>query len=80
MWALSDLHLGNRDNRELFATLPLCPDDWLILAGDIGETELHLRLALEMHSWGMLEHLFLGGTLLLLELSLLVFSQAGRRW
>ncbi len=48
LWALSDLHLGSRPNRELYGTLPERPDDWIILAGDLGETELHLRLAVEI--------------------------------
>ena len=48
LWALSDLHLANRSNRELYGTLPERPNDWIILAGDLGETELHVRLAIEI--------------------------------
>jgi 3',5'-cyclic AMP phosphodiesterase CpdA len=44
--AISDLHVGFAPNRELWATLPPHPDDWLILAGDLGETDDHLRFAL----------------------------------
>ncbi len=48
LWAIGDLHLANRLNREALLELPAHPDDWLILAGDVGETELHLRFALEV--------------------------------
>ena len=47
LWAIGDLHLANRSNREALLELPARPEDWLILAGDVGETELHLRFALE---------------------------------
>ncbi len=47
LWAIGDLHLANRLNRQALAELPPHPSDWLILAGDVGETELHLRFALE---------------------------------
>ena len=46
LYAISDLHVGFEANRALWATLPEHGDDWLILAGDIGETEEHLRFAL----------------------------------
>ena len=46
--AISDLHLANRSNREALLALPSHPDDWLILAGDVGETEVHLHFALEV--------------------------------
>jgi len=46
LYAISDLHVGFEANRELWATLPERPDDWLILAGDLGETEEHLQFAL----------------------------------
>ncbi len=48
LWAISDLHLANRVNREALRSLPARPDDWLILAGDVGETEAHLLYALEV--------------------------------
>ncbi len=48
LFALSDLHLANRSNREALAELSPRPDDWLIVAGDVGETEAHLRFALEL--------------------------------
>lgn len=50
LYAISDLHVGYDANRELWATLPRHPDDWLVLAGDLGETEAHLRFALGIAS------------------------------
>jgi 3',5'-cyclic AMP phosphodiesterase CpdA len=44
--AISDLHLGHRANRDALSTLSAFPDDWLILAGDVGESPDHLALAL----------------------------------
>ncbi|MBX2797078.1 MAG: metallophosphoesterase [Myxococcales bacterium] len=44
--ALSDLHVGIEANRTTVAKLPAHPDDWLILGGDLGETEAHLRFVL----------------------------------
>ena len=35
LWALSDLHVSYRENREALDGLPAFPDDWLILAGDV---------------------------------------------
>ena len=46
--ALSDLHLGHPENARAIADLPAFPDDWLIVAGDVGETEDHLRRAWEL--------------------------------
>ena len=51
LFALGDLHLSYRANREALAAWSARPDDWLILAGDVGETleklELGLRAATE---------------------------------
>lgn len=47
LWAVADLHLGYARNREALAELAARPDDWLILAGDVGEGEEQLRLALD---------------------------------
>lgn len=47
LYAISDLHLANAPNRQALAELPPQPDDWLIMAGDIGEAEADLRFALE---------------------------------
>jgi hypothetical protein len=44
---LSDLHVGDPTNRAGIAALPAHPDDWLILAGDLGETEEHLTFVLD---------------------------------
>lgn len=45
--AISDLHLNQRANREALPTIGAYPDDWLILAGDVGEKLDHLELALD---------------------------------
>ena len=46
LYATSDLHLACTSNREALEALPHHPQDWLILGGDIGETEGQLRFAL----------------------------------
>ena len=46
LYAIADLHLRYQETRELLLTMPPHPDDWLIVAGDAGETEQHLRFAL----------------------------------
>ena len=48
LWAISDLHLANQSNRQGLEALEPHPEDWLILAGDIGETEAQLRFALSV--------------------------------
>lgn len=48
LYAISDLHLANRVNRAALEACPRHPDDWLILAGDVGETESQLRFALSV--------------------------------
>lgn len=48
LFAISDLHLANKRNREALDTMPALPDDWLIVAGDVGEREEHLRYALDL--------------------------------
>ena len=45
--AISDLHVNHRINREALATIGAHPDDWLIVAGDIGERPEHLTMTLE---------------------------------
>ena len=45
LFAISDLHLGFDVNRRALERLRSHPDDWLILAGDVGETPAHLEFA-----------------------------------
>ena len=46
--AISDLHVGYRENLEALHRLPGAPEDWLILCGDIGDTPEQLDAALEI--------------------------------
>ncbi len=46
LYAISDLHLSHKANRQALINLPAHPDDWLIVVGDVGETFLHLHVAL----------------------------------
>lgn len=46
LWATSDLHVGFEENRRAVAELPAHPGDWLIIAGDTGETPAHLEFVL----------------------------------
>ncbi len=43
--AISDLHLGHEANRLALAGVSDHPGDWLIVAGDVGETFAHMELA-----------------------------------
>jgi 3',5'-cyclic AMP phosphodiesterase CpdA len=45
--ATSDLHVSHRDNRDALRELPEFPDDWLIVAGDVGERPEHLTILLD---------------------------------
>jgi len=45
LYAISDLHVSWPANRQALADVPDHGDDWLILAGDVGETVDHLELA-----------------------------------
>lgn len=45
LYTISNLHLAYQANRQPWRRCRH-PEDWLIVAGDIGETEAHLRLAL----------------------------------
>lgn len=45
LFAISDLHLGHTVNRQALSNIISRPDDWLILAGDVGETATQLELA-----------------------------------
>jgi 3',5'-cyclic AMP phosphodiesterase CpdA len=46
LWATSDLHVGYAENRAGLEALAAQPDDWLIVAGDTGESPAHLDFAL----------------------------------
>lgn len=50
LYALGDLHLRHESNRKALLNLAPHPEDWLIVAGDVGETEEHLRFALTVLS------------------------------
>jgi 3',5'-cyclic AMP phosphodiesterase CpdA len=43
--AISDLHLRHEATRQALEALPAHPEDWLIVAGDVGESPDHLRFA-----------------------------------
>jgi 3',5'-cyclic AMP phosphodiesterase CpdA len=45
--AISDVHVANADNRRFIEAIAGGKRDWLILAGDVGESEAHLRFVLE---------------------------------
>ncbi len=46
LYAISDLHLHHQANRQALEALPDHPEDWLIIAGDIGAGEKTLHYAL----------------------------------
>lgn len=48
LFATSDLHVSHRQNLEALDRLGACPDDWLIVAGDVGERAGHLARALDI--------------------------------
>ena len=45
--AISDLHISHATNRAGLEAMAHYPDDWLIVAGDVGEKAEHLHIALE---------------------------------
>jgi 3',5'-cyclic AMP phosphodiesterase CpdA len=47
LYGLSDLHVGYAANRRTLSELPAHPEDWLVLAGDIGENERQLAWTLD---------------------------------
>jgi 3',5'-cyclic AMP phosphodiesterase CpdA len=47
LWAISDLHVGYEENRRAVEALEPHEDDWLIIAGDTGETPAHLDYVLK---------------------------------
>ena len=46
LYAISDLHVATAASRQAVVAMPAHPGDWLILAGDIGETPGHLEWVL----------------------------------
>ena len=48
LWAISDLHIGYKVNREVLEQIPAHPQDWVLLVGDIGETLEQLRFCLDL--------------------------------
>ncbi len=46
LWAISDLHVAYDENRDAVDRLQQRPGDWLVLAGDTGETIAHLDYVL----------------------------------
>lgn len=48
LWALSDVHVGFEANRKAVEALTDHGDDWLILAGDTGDTLAQLELVLDV--------------------------------
>lgn len=47
LWAFSDLHVNHPQNRRLVETIrPTSDEDWLIVAGDVGETMADVEWAL----------------------------------
>lgn len=47
LFAISDLHLGHEENRAALDEIRPRPDDWLVIAGDVGEHAEHLAFAFE---------------------------------
>lgn len=47
LWAISDLHVNHGDNRAAVGSISERPDDWLIVAGDVAESEQALAWTLE---------------------------------
>jgi len=46
LYAISDLHLSDKKMQAAIASLPNFENDWLIIAGDVGENLEHLQFAL----------------------------------
>jgi 3',5'-cyclic AMP phosphodiesterase CpdA len=46
LYAVSDLHVSYAENRRIVEAIPPHPDDWLLIAGDVGETVAHLEWTL----------------------------------
>ena len=50
IYAISDLHVSHPQNRRVVEELPAHPSDWLVLAGDVGETPDHLEWTFDLLS------------------------------
>lgn len=48
LWAISDLHVSHQVNLRALQALPPHPDDWLIVAGDVGDSVAQVRQALTL--------------------------------
>ena len=48
LWAISDLHVGYEKNWEALQRIRARPEDWLIVAGDVGETFDQLRRVFDL--------------------------------
>ncbi|MBJ22287.1 MAG: metallophosphoesterase [Deltaproteobacteria bacterium] len=48
LYAISDLHVGHKENLIAIGELPAHPEDWLILCGDVGDRLDQLELALRL--------------------------------
>ena len=48
LYAISDIHLGYKINREALEDISPHSSDWLILGGDVGETAEHLVCAFRL--------------------------------
>jgi predicted phosphodiesterase len=48
LYAISDLHLRYSENRVALLALPKHASDWVIVAGDVGETHAHVEYALQV--------------------------------
>ncbi|MFG5382289.1 metallophosphoesterase family protein [Yoonia sp. R2-816] len=48
LFAISDLHMEHPANRQPLRDLPARPDDWLVIAGDVGRGLEHLALCFDI--------------------------------
>jgi 3',5'-cyclic AMP phosphodiesterase CpdA len=61
LYALSDLHVGFAENRRALDSLGYHGDDWLLLAGDLGETLAHVEAVLHATTKRFARVLFVPG-------------------
>lgn len=48
LFAISDVHIGYEENLRALVELPPQPDDWLIVAGDVGDTPEEVATGLDL--------------------------------